>query len=317
MGSRAGDGSRGLDGFQHDAMLYDGASEFVERCVSFITGSLSADDPILVVVIPEKIDLLRTALGADADRVQFKDMAEIGRNPSRIIPVWREFIAANAIEGGRVRGIGEPIWASRSTDELVESQRHEALINVAFAGAPGWILCPYDTSALGEAVIEEAFRSHPTIVDGAGRRDSAAWGGLGSIPEAFTSPLLPPTEPVDEISIALDELEVMRQFVRDHACGLGLCEPRVSDLVLAVNELASNSVRHAGGSGTVRIWGDHGTVVCEVVDAGRLTDPLVGRARPQTAQEGGIGLWLVNQLCDLVQVRSFDQGTVVRLRMDP
>jgi anti-sigma regulatory factor (Ser/Thr protein kinase) len=34
---------------------------------------------------------------------------------------------------------------------------------------------------------------------------------------------------------------------------------------------------------------------------------------PAPDREGGRGLYLVNQLCDLVQVRSSDQGTTVRV----
>jgi hypothetical protein len=37
------------------------------------------------------------------------------------------------------------------------------------------------------------------------------------------------------------------------------------------------------------------------------------RRRPRDAANGGHGMWLANQLCDLVQVRSSRAGTVVRL----
>jgi anti-sigma regulatory factor (Ser/Thr protein kinase) len=89
----------------------------------------------------------------------------------------------------------------------------------------------------------------------------------------------------------------------------------VCDLVLAVNEVATNSVRHAGGRGIARAWESRGGVVCEVEDAGRLDVPLAGRERPTHEQVGGHGLWLVNQVCDLAQIRSLAHGTVVRLHM--
>jgi anti-sigma regulatory factor (Ser/Thr protein kinase) len=57
--------------------------------------------------------------------------------------------------------------------------------------------------------------------------------------------------------------------------------------------------------------------VCEVRDGGQLSDPLVGRRRPSSDQIGGRGLWIANQLCDLVQVRSSDEGAVVRLNVRP
>jgi hypothetical protein len=54
-------------------------------------------------------------------------------------------------------------------------------------------------------------------------------------------------------------------------------------------------------------------VTCEVRDSGFIAEPLVGRFRPSAAVEGGHGVWLANQLCDLVQVRSSRAGTTVRL----
>jgi hypothetical protein len=41
---------------------------------------------------------------------------------------------------------------------------------------------------------------------------------------------------------------------------------------------------------------------------------LVGRVRPGTDACSGRGVWLVNQLCDLVQIRSAPGGSVVRVR---
>ena len=37
--------------------------------------------------------------------------------------------------------------------------------------------------------------------------------------------------------------------------------------------------------------------------------------RPRVEQPSGRGLWLVNQLCDLVSVRSAADGTTVRVRV--
>ena len=56
-------------------------------------------------------------------------------------------------------------------------------------------------------------------------------------------------------------------------------------------------------------------MVCEVRDRGRIEEPLVGRRRPEPGARGGHGLWMANQLCDLVQLRSRRSGTSVRLHM--
>jgi anti-sigma regulatory factor (Ser/Thr protein kinase) len=91
-----------------------------------------------------------------------------------------------------------------------------------------------------------------------------------------------------------------------------------ADLVAAASELAANSVAHGGGSGTLRIWRERPRLLVEFEDRGTIAEPLAGRFRPPPTQEGGRGLWLANQLCDLVQIRSSAAlGTTVRLQASP
>lgn len=176
-------------GFQHDALFYSGTDGFVTRTSAFIRDSVAEGEPILVVVSEEKIELLRRELGGDPDGVRFADMQLIGRNPARIIPAWRDFVAEHATSGRRFRGIGEPIWATRSASELVECARHEALLNLAFAeGQTWWLACPYDTGSLPEAVLAEAERNHPWVMHGGERFGSLrigasmTWRGPSTIP---------------------------------------------------------------------------------------------------------------------------------------
>jgi anti-sigma regulatory factor (Ser/Thr protein kinase) len=299
----------------HEALFYAGTDEFVDRCAAFVREGRDAGEPVLVLVVARKVELLKRALGAAADGVLFGDMAEIGRNPARIIPVWREFVDEHSSVTGTVRGIGEPIWAERSADELIESQRHESLINLAFPDAPAWIICPYDTIALGDDVIAEARRSHPLLSDKGTRAHSGECLDNETIARAFDAALPdPPVKPL-EVAVDIEDLGLVRAFVSRYAADHGLARARVSDLVMAVNELMTNSVRHGGGSGVLRIWNDGAAIVCEVRDAGHIGDALVGRRRPDGTRESGYGMWLVNQLCDLVQVRSYPGGAVVRLHM--
>ena len=76
----------------------------------------------------------------------------------------------------------------------------------------------------------------------------------------------------------------MRDFVTRHSSDAGLPEPDAQDLVLAANEIATNSVRHGGGGGILRMWQDDGSVVCEVDDRGKLKKELsTGRVNSDTA----------------------------------
>jgi anti-sigma regulatory factor (Ser/Thr protein kinase) len=73
---------------------------------------------------------------------------------------------------------------------------------------------------------------------------------------------------------------------------------------------------HGGGGGILRCWWDNGATVWEVRDSGQFDDPLLGREVPAQAGASGRGLWLVNQVGDLVQMRSSGGSSVVRLRMN-
>jgi anti-sigma regulatory factor (Ser/Thr protein kinase) len=112
-----------------------------------------------------------------------------------------------------------------------------------------------------------------------------------------------------------DDLAAVRRRVEEEAEQAGLPTCDVADFVLATSELAANSVVHGGGSGALRLWREPGRLLVEVEDRGSIEEPLVGRLRPRPTQVGGRGLWIANQLCDLVQIRSGTGGTRVRLRM--
>lgn len=111
------------------------------------------------------------------------------------------------------------------------------------------------------------------------------------------------------------DLARVREFVRNQAGKAGLSAFRTGDLVIAVSELAANTLRHTRGGGTLRIWIEPGEVICEVHDGGHITDPLAGRVRPAAAAGHGHGLWVVRQLCDDVDIRSDSGGTTIQLRM--
>jgi anti-sigma regulatory factor (Ser/Thr protein kinase) len=303
------------EAFSHEALLYAGQDEFVDATLPFLRGGLEAGEPMLVVVSAAKIAMLRAELGGDADRVQFGDMDEIGTNPARIIPAWRNFVDAQPA-GRAFRGIGEPIWADRSPAELAECQRHEALLNLAFADSGAWrLLCPYDTATLPSDVIEEAHRSHPVIVDRDDERPSDLYRDLDEVVAPCDWPLADPPPTVEKLAFAHGALNGVRAFVRRHAERAGLGSERAADFVLAANEIATNSLRHGGGHGILRVWADTDALICEVSDRGRIDQPLVDRQAPALGRESNRGLWIANQLCELVQIRSFPTGSVVRLHM--
>lgn len=300
-------------GYRHEAFLYSGMPEFLSGTTSFIRRACSARDPVLVVVSSEKVGLLRQRLGDESEHVDFADMAEVGDNPARIIAVWQDFVAAHR-DSAHLWGVGEPVHPDRSPTELAECQLHEALLNVAFDAATRfWLLCPYDLEALADEVIDGAQRSHPFVAQGVERRACSTYRPI-DLSDPFNRPVPPrPAADVPGLSFESGGLRGVRAFVAEQAGRAGLTAESADAMCLAVSEVAANSIRHGGGRGEIRAWTDERSLVFEVSDRGHITAPLVGRERPVPEAGQGAGLWVANQLCDLVQVYSSAHGTTVRV----
>jgi anti-sigma regulatory factor (Ser/Thr protein kinase) len=192
--------------------------------------------------------------------------------------------------------------------------QHEALINMAFTGRPVTILCPYDVAGLDAVVVTDAVATHPLLIDAAGGRNSDGYAPERVV-AAYNEPLTPP-ETAFHLSFDAARLAVVRRVSAEFARRAGLPARRVDDLEVIVNELATNSVVHGGGSGTLSIWAEDGRVVYEVRDRGLITDPLVGRRPVDLDNLSGRGVLLVNYLADLVRVHTGEDGTAVRAYID-
>ncbi|MEV5642715.1 anti-sigma factor RsbA family regulatory protein [Streptomyces flaveolus] len=298
--------------FAHPALFYRSEREYTDHTVSFVHEGLEAGEPVAVAVPGPNLELIRSGLGTRARNILFLDMTDAGRNPGRIIPkVLRAFADEHA--GTRVRIIGEPIWAGRSSAEYPACAQHEALINAAFTGRSATILCPYDESRLAPDVLADALRTHPTVIAD-GREAASEAYDWPSVVARYNEPLTAPPDAA-VFPFGVGELPDARGFAVGRATSLGLAERRLPDLELAVAELTTNSVVHGGGRGTLAVWAEAGQVVCEVRDKGRLSDPLAGRRPPERGQIGGRGLLLVHYVADLVRTHTTDDGTAVRFHL--
>jgi anti-sigma regulatory factor (Ser/Thr protein kinase) len=302
-----------VDTFEHPALFYRGAEDYLAGTVPFVRAGLASGEPVAVAVPGPNLAAIRANLGAAADGVRFLDMTRVGRNPGRIIPgVLRAF--ADSHPDQRVRIIGEPIWPGRTLTEYPACVQHEALINLAFAGLAATILCPYDAEGLDPTVLADAAATHPTLIDRSGPRASTRYRPEALV-DAYNRPLPPPPAHAAQQHFDADGLPEVRRFTVDQGSRLGLTPRRVDDLELVADELAANAILHGDGTGTVRIWTGDDHVVCEVAGAGRIVDPLAGRIPVTLEQEAGRGLLLVNYLADLVRVYTADTGTTVRTYM--
>lgn len=299
--------------FRHEALFYRGEGEFVSKTVAFLREGIDAGEAVAVAVPEPGLGALRIALGAHARNIVFADMAEVGKNPAQIIPFWRKFCAQEAAHRP-ARAVGQPVWGERSSEEMSESLLHEALLNVAFPESGALhLVCPYDVAELDQKVVSEGYGCHPYVNDSAGSRKNDRFRGLDEMAKLPDSLLPPPPPEAQEIAFDQRSLSDLRGWVQRRARMARIPEAVVEDIVMVVNELATNSIRYGGGRGVCRLWHSADAIVCEVSDSGHIKDPLVGRREPSKDGSGGRGLWIVNQVSDLVQIRTSDRGTTVRI----
>ena len=242
-----------------------------------------------------------------------------------------------------MRGVGEPLWVGRGRQEAIECHRHEWLLPRAFAEDPLlWLVCPYDASGLDAADVDLARRLHPGRLRPDRRRSSstAVPGPATTVSAAPTSrpSRCCPSRSRPTTGCPTGRPPGRRPVVRQRRPGRGAgrggrrCEGGRAGAVPgqgADPRGARDRVqrRHGtpGGTGRLRVWASE-------AGAGRAgRRRLRGRrqrprgrsdrrpdGRPGAAGDrldSGRGLWLANQLCDLVQLRtsaSRDRGPHAR-----
>jgi anti-sigma regulatory factor (Ser/Thr protein kinase) len=296
-------------GMRHAVSLYRTPSQYTTAIDSFVRDGQAHHEPVFMAVPDGQLPAGSTA--SRWPQVTVADMRQLGGNPARIMPVIRAFADDHA--GQRVRYIGEPVWPGRSAAELREAARHDALLNLAFAGTSVSMMCLYDAGALPAAAIADACGSHPSMLSGEQLSVNRDYLGEGSLPASLGKLLLAPAG-AKELRYERD-LRPVRSLVAAFATEAGLSSARRTDLVIAASEVSANTLRHTRGGGVVRLWTTDDSAFCQVDDGGHITDPLAGHIRPSADRAGGQGLWLVNQICDLAEIRTSELGTTIRLRM--
>jgi anti-sigma regulatory factor (Ser/Thr protein kinase) len=301
--------------FRHEALPYGADTTLVEQVSRFLGPALDKEEPVLITTKAESLSSLEEAFHGHP-LLDLAAIEEVGRNPGRLIWLWQDFLDRNGAAARTVWGIGEPIYAGRDAAELAEGQIHERLLNQAFHGSEFALHlgCPYDMSSLPGDVIDEMGRSHPFIGDRAESRDNDRFEPADR--EDSPAPLSPALIADDAFTpFDKESLGKMRRRLAGEARDFGVDETRIPDLLLAVNEIATNSVVYAG-SGSLGVWHENGRIVCEVRDNGFIDDALIGRIRPATSEERGRGIWFAHQVADLLQFRSAPSGTQCRIMFD-
>jgi anti-sigma regulatory factor (Ser/Thr protein kinase) len=316
--SRTGEYARGsVDGYIHDALLYDSVGELTGVAAPFLLEGLAAGDAAVIAAGARTTSVVTEAVDGDP-RVHVLGRSDVygARTPAAITAI-RRLAERSAAEGiGRVRVVGE-VDFGRTQRDWLEWQRYEAVINVALAPWPLWGLCVFDAQRLPEQVLVSALRTHPNLVTPEGRASNPLFGD----PVRYLRSLPVPPEPLESTPPRLAAWDVSDFIGLRHAVAAELATSDASrevlgDFLIAVDEMTSNAVRHGQPPIDVALWISSDRLVCTIRDRGRgWDDPLAGYdpAHGGDLSRGGMGLWLARQLCDHVDITHPGEGVSVRL----
>jgi serine/threonine-protein kinase RsbW len=112
------------------------------------------------------------------------------------------------------------------------------------------------------------------------------------------------------------DLPQIRRFTATCAAQVGLSAEAADDFVIAVNEIATNAVRHGSPQAWLRLWLNNNALMAEIRDTGHWpTDSVPAAVPKRPSEKGGMGLEVARLVCDGLQIKAGSAGTAVLLRM--
>jgi anti-sigma regulatory factor (Ser/Thr protein kinase) len=303
----------GHTGFFHEAAFYGSDEEFLEVVLPFLRDGVAAGEPTVSLFGERNQGLVRAALGSRSG-VVFIDGGRHYLRPAVAIRRHRQMLAGYVAEGAvQVRiagdvphpGVGVPWewWA-----------RYEAAANEIYDEFPMYGLCPYDTRSAPPEVLDHARRTHTHVVGADGQRLRS---NVYQNPRDFLATAVTPwVEPMEDSPAAVELGDPSPAQARAAVAALqgiaALADEDLSGLLVSVNEAVTNALVHGGSPVRLRAWARPGRVVVTVVDRGPGPADAAAGLRPG-AGPGGLGLWVVHQLCAYVSLQRTPEGFTVRL----
>ena len=307
--------------FNHHLFLHGSDEELVGTVVPFLRAGVEAGDGVVVCCRHRTAGVLLDALGYEL-QIAYLDYDDTYNTPIAAIAAYQELVDSFLSAGAQhVRVTAEAVY-DRSLDERREWARYEAVGNHAMEAYPVSAICLYDTRLVPADLLAVGRLTHPSLIV-----DATTSSNPDYMPPAeflqHTDQALP--DPVEADPPDLDMATV--SGLDDLRTELELCLFRTThmahetaDLILAVNEVAANAIRHGAPPVSVRLWVRPGRCVCTITDHGSgITDPFAGYIWPGALNKPpthGMGLWLARRLCDHVDIVNHPDGCTVRLTIE-
>jgi anti-sigma regulatory factor (Ser/Thr protein kinase) len=302
----------------HAVAFHRSREDLLRQLIPLVHAGLDRGEPVALAVQPSTMDELSDTFGSIPGLVQLAtpDSREGGSGQTlaahrarQLRELTGEAGAATVVSEhwNRFDGVDGGFWT-----EL------DAAMNVALSDLPLQVTCFFPEMPLHLEILDGARRNHPVLlVAGEHRRNpeyQQARDVLADLPAPAPVLLGPPDM---RIAFGAWQLNEVRDAVESALLAAGYARERAEDVVLAVNEVATNAVEHGTADAQVSVWAAADGFVFEVQDDGALRDPLPGLRAPHPSDPRGRGVWIARQVCDSLHVWAGRTGTHVRLRAAP
>jgi anti-sigma regulatory factor (Ser/Thr protein kinase) len=306
---------------EHAAAFHSSYTNLLAQLVPLAQACLDRAERLAVALRPATEQALRERLtGHDGDPFVRLHDPELPDGPSGQTVAARRALELRALTtgaGGPVTVLTEHTSRLDGVDGAFWTEL-DAAVNVALADLPVRATCFFPELPLHLEILDGARRNHPLLlVNGELRHNPDHLCPRDVLAErpAPAPVLLGP--PDVRVGFSAWQLHEVRRAVERALRDADFEPERAEDVVLAVNELATNAVEHGSPEAQLSLWAGPGGLVCEIDDTGTLRDPLPGLQAPHPAEPRGRGVWIARQLCDALHVWMDGRGTHVRMRATP
>jgi anti-sigma regulatory factor (Ser/Thr protein kinase) len=303
---------------RHAAGFHAGPEDLLAQVLPIVSGALGRGEAVALAVRAGTERALREALGSAAGVLTLSPPAGPDGASGQTLAACRARELRELVgEAGPVTAVVEHDNAFDGVDGSFWTEL-DAAVNIALADLPVRLTCFFPELPLHLEITRGARANHRHLLVGGELRHNPDHRCPRDVLGARQAPAPVLLGPPDlQMRFSAWQLHEVRATVEAAllAAGYGTC--RAEDVVLAVNEVATNAVEHGTIEARLLLWMTDRGLACEVHDAGRLGDPLPGLRAPHPAEARGRGVWIARQLSDTLHVWADGEGTHVRLRAAP
>src|SRR5437763_14103021 len=280
-------------GFAHVGVLYSSDEQLRDLLSPHLAEAVRRREHVLVVISEAAERVLRDALGEGAGHIQWGGSGLAHNRLGRMFASVGDYLDERYRAGLPTRVIGEP-GSDISSDRLSQYLRYVSMAYEIYGAYEYPMLFLWDERRYSPAVLAHVRVVHPRLLGGGGMTINTEYRE----PIDYLNANAPsaPAAPVDlDLDVHLesaDGLADLRRRLRSWGATTELSDGDTDDIVIAVDEIATNALEHGQQPARDRGWCTADAVFVRVDDHGDTgIRATTGYVRQPTDPRRGTGLW--------------------------